>query len=331
ADGTVYFGSNDMSFYALEARSGREKWRFKTGGNVRSSAAAAYGMVFFDSYDGYLYALNAKSGELKWRFDLLKESGDAGRRIKFYPGDDFTSSPVVENGVVYIGARNPVYCFFAVDAFSGNEKWSFSPPEVNFVRSSPVIAGDMVLFGSDYNKMYALDKHNGSLCWELATERPINYGAAVDENGIVYFACKDHACYAVDGGSGELIWKNTLTPADSVTWVSGFPALGDNGLLYIGVSGYSGEGFHRLYALDRKDGRVAWEFMPGGWVWSSAFYVKDTVYVGGGQSGNVYALDAATGGELWSYTTGGAVYSSPLVRDGVLYIGSADGYLYALE
>ncbi len=33
------------------------KWKFETGGSVRSSPALAEGMVFFGSDDGHLYAL----------------------------------------------------------------------------------------------------------------------------------------------------------------------------------------------------------------------------------------------------------------------------------
>ena len=57
ADGVVYVGSEDGRLYALDARTGQEKWRFKTDGAIVSSPAVAGGVVYFASTDGYLYAV----------------------------------------------------------------------------------------------------------------------------------------------------------------------------------------------------------------------------------------------------------------------------------
>ncbi len=325
AQGMLFFGSNDKCFYAVDAGSGKERWRFETGGMVRSSAAVVYGMVFFDSYDGYVYALDAGTGKQVWRFDLLKDAGQENHNAQFFQWDDYTSSPLVDNGMLYIGARNNAHCLFALDAFSGNLKWSFDPDEVNLIRSSPAVFGDTLYVGSEYNKFYALDKNNGSLKWEVKTDGIVNYGPAIDNKGTVYFACKDRRCYAVNGSSGEVIWKSLLAP-ENATWLTGFPALGDKGLLYVGSSDY-----HRLLALEAGTGKTAWEFDAHGWVWSSPLYAQGIVYLAGGDTDKVFALDAGSGKELWNFETGGALYGSPAVADGVLYIGSADGTMYALE
>ena len=68
ADGKVYTGSWDNNLYALDAKTGEEKWRFKTGDWVLSTPAAVNGMVYFGSLDGNLYALNARTGRERWRF-----------------------------------------------------------------------------------------------------------------------------------------------------------------------------------------------------------------------------------------------------------------------
>jgi outer membrane protein assembly factor BamB len=57
AHGVVYVGSNDSHLYAVDAKTGREKWKFKTGGKVLSSPAVANGVVYVGSEDGYLYAI----------------------------------------------------------------------------------------------------------------------------------------------------------------------------------------------------------------------------------------------------------------------------------
>ena len=76
ADGMVFIGSWDSYFYAIDAASGQEKWKFKTGEDhdtynqvgIQSSAAVADGIVYFGCRDSHLYALDARSGEKKWAF-----------------------------------------------------------------------------------------------------------------------------------------------------------------------------------------------------------------------------------------------------------------------
>ena len=68
-DGTVYVGSEDNKFYALDGKSGAKKWEFVTKGWVRSSPAIGDdGTVYIGSFDNKVYALNSKNGFKKWEF-----------------------------------------------------------------------------------------------------------------------------------------------------------------------------------------------------------------------------------------------------------------------
>ena len=86
ADGVVYVGSEDGRLYALDARTGQEKWSFQTFQSVVSSPAVAGGMIYIGSFDGRLYALDARTGQEKWSFKT---------------GSQVLSSPAVAGGVVY--------------------------------------------------------------------------------------------------------------------------------------------------------------------------------------------------------------------------------------
>lgn len=55
AAGFVYVGSGDGNFYALNTHNGRPAWRYATG-EVRSSAAMAYGHIYVGSLGGMMYA-----------------------------------------------------------------------------------------------------------------------------------------------------------------------------------------------------------------------------------------------------------------------------------
>jgi outer membrane protein assembly factor BamB len=60
-DAYILFGS---SLACIDAKTGREKWRAKTGPISFSDIGAAEGIVAVASADGYLYAVNASTGEL---------------------------------------------------------------------------------------------------------------------------------------------------------------------------------------------------------------------------------------------------------------------------
>jgi len=74
ANGTLFIGSWDSWFYALDAATGQQKWRFKTGEDhdiynqvgIQSSATVADGIVYFGCRDSNFYALDAATGEKKW-------------------------------------------------------------------------------------------------------------------------------------------------------------------------------------------------------------------------------------------------------------------------
>src|SRR5919198_296270 len=68
ADKAVYFGSDDGDFYAVDAQTGKEIWKFRTGGVIYSSPAVAGGSVYFGSHDGHLYAVDINTGKERWKF-----------------------------------------------------------------------------------------------------------------------------------------------------------------------------------------------------------------------------------------------------------------------
>lgn len=96
AHGTVFVGSFDKYFYAIDAATGKEKWRYKTGEDplihnqegITSSPAVADGVVYFGCRNATIYALDVAGGTLKWQ-----QKGDRGW---------VSVSPTVSNGKVYV-------------------------------------------------------------------------------------------------------------------------------------------------------------------------------------------------------------------------------------
>lgn len=65
---TIFFGSSaDDKVYALDARTGDERWSFFTEGPVRLAPSIANGKVYVGSDDGCAYCLSADDGSLQWK------------------------------------------------------------------------------------------------------------------------------------------------------------------------------------------------------------------------------------------------------------------------
>ncbi|MDT3400685.1 PQQ-binding-like beta-propeller repeat protein, partial [Streptomyces sp. B1866] len=90
------------ALYTLDAVTGTPKWRFAAGGEIVGAPVAADGRVHFGSADHCLYTVDAAGGHLRW---------------KLATGGEITGSPVVAAGVVYACSKDR--CVYALDAVKG--------------------------------------------------------------------------------------------------------------------------------------------------------------------------------------------------------------------
>jgi len=69
ADGRAFLASIDThTVHAIDAVSGKELWKFTTGGRVDSPPTYWLGRVLFGSADGCVYSLRASDGAMVWQF-----------------------------------------------------------------------------------------------------------------------------------------------------------------------------------------------------------------------------------------------------------------------
>ena len=322
SSGVLYVGSGDGNLYAIDAESGRERWRLATGGAVNSSPAVADGIVCFTSKDRSVYGVEASTGRVMWQFTC-------GPDLPYRNGFDYyTSSPTVDNGIVYVGGGDGN--LYALDLHTGSKRWGQLLGAR--VRCSPAVAGTRVIAGTMDGHLYALDITHGTRLWQFATTgasldiRDFGYdrSAIVSSpsiaNGVVTFGCRDGFVYAVGLADGSLRW----TFNHSISWAISTPGR-------VGDTVFTGTSDGRFYqALSADSGREIWRYSTRGGVWSSPAITGNALCFGD-LSGLLYGLDTRTGKELWKFQTGAAVYTSPAVSRSVVYCGSDDGYLYALQ
>lgn len=369
-ESNVYVGSDDGNLYAVDQVTGAEKWKFATEGCVRSTPAVAGGSVFFGSYDGAFYAVDAATGKLQWKFATEGERKFAAKGLhgsrpaqQIIPDawDCYLSSPAVVGDRVYFGSGDGQV--YALEAKTGTLAWKFATKDV--VHSSPAVVDGVVYVGSWDTFLYALDAATGELKWKFKTgEDPANHNQEGIQSsptvveGVVYFGCRDFHLYAVDAKTGAEKWKH------KITWINATPTVRD-GRVYASTSipamffaldaqtgkevyridlkvpafssptlagdlAYVGSFSGKLYALDLKGQKIAWEFQTA----ASKANARNAIAENGELNFSVlfpsrfFEKMIAAVDHLFAQ---GAILSSPAVQGGVVYVGSADGNLYALE
>jgi outer membrane protein assembly factor BamB len=368
ANGTVYFGSMDNSFYAVDAETGTQKWKVDLTDAVSSTPAVEGNAVYFTAYDGELYSLNSATGKANWEFKTDGERRYAARHIHGIDPDfetmtdfwDFyLSSPVVWQGAVYFGSGGGN--IYAVDAMTGVQKWRFRTGSV--VHSSPAIADGTLFVGSFDTYFYAIDAATGKEQWRHKTgedplihnQEGITSSPAVVE-GMVYFGCRNATIYALDAKTGAEVW----TQVGKRGWVSVSPAVRE-GKVYVAT------GSDKVAkVLDAKTGAIVSSAPIDSGVFSSLALVDDTAYFGGFND-KLMAWDLKTNTLKSIFSTDGPTneaerraldkaqkfisptfyddrvafmirrmdagifVASPVIANNTIYIGSTNGYMYALK
>jgi outer membrane protein assembly factor BamB len=329
--GLVYFASYDGKFYAVDAANGQLKWKFATLGERRfagkhlhgglpeaetmpdpfdcylSSPVVSGSNVYFGSGDGNVYALDAASGKLNW---------------KFQTGDVVHASPAVADSTVFIGSWDSY--FYALDAATGKEKWRFKTGEDHEIynqvgiQSSAVVADGMVYFGCRDSNLYALDARSGEKKWAYNNKGSWVIVSPAIQNGKIYFATSDSALFhALDAKSGAELF--TL----KFTWpMFGSPAIAGDFLYQPSEDG-------KVYAIDLKSGKRAWEFQTEASRQNLAALSKPDGMPNYAAAFSENFYDAMVIGVNKMYSVG-MILSSPVAVGDMIYVGSMDGNLYAI-
>ena len=379
----------------------RQAWYFPTGDAVTATPTVVGDTVYAGSWDDSFYALNLETGALRWKVRLSAQNAITpypGQNPRDVTSDGglVTSSAWFQPAaggrpalVIFSGG----YTLYALNATNGAVYWKHiysgvpGPPEPNSdssrIFSSPVVDDGRVFFGIDEDGqprsagyMVAASLGTGDPVWEFQTD--VGPSAQVmDDNcgsvwssgtvlpalGLVVFGTADcnflglaryaDSVIALRISNGTLAWRyHPLghTPACD----DDFGSSANAGVTTGGRTTFLGEGSKNgtYYSLDPRTGRLRWSTnvvfggSSGGFIGTTA-YDGTRVYgatalgdflprKGGGntvcdpadprdtpsQNPTDHAFDAATGSVAWQ-ANGFASFSPTTVAGGMTFNGPA--------
>lgn len=295
-DQRLYLGSQDGTFYALHARTGRVLWKTALG-STSSRPVVHLGRIYIGTDDGYLVCMDTLDGEIRWKYatrgpilespvlgeELIVFSNEADQVYaldlatgKFrwqYKGDtpeEFTlrghAGVAVDGELVFTGFSNGTVV--ALRAATGSVAWmsSLKGESDRFidVDGTPVVAGDRVYVTSSSGGVYALDKTTGLVRWRQPIENA--GGLAIDDDRI-YVAAANEGVYALDL-EGHIIWRQGTSGGGEPA----VPMISGDYVLYA----LSEDG---LYVADKRTGVVHQYFQPGEGVSAPPTLAGDHMYV----------------------------------------------------
>jgi outer membrane protein assembly factor BamB len=292
-------------------------WEFPTGDAVTATPTVVHGTVYAGSWDGWFYAVDLETGHLRWKYQLQAQhavtpypgevprdsTSDGGLVTSsawYEPGTGNRSGADKRNrpDLVIFGGG---YTLYALNADTGQLYWMHDytgrpglPPDPNNdgtrIFSSPVVADGIVLFGVDTDgqknsRGYVVGASltTGNPVWEYQDDLNTAGQIANDGCGNVW-------------SSGTVLPRPGLVVFDSADCnFSDPPPTAES-----------------VFALDITTGRLAWMFRPehpdnqcdfdfGASVNAGLTPNGTATFLGvGSKDGTYYSIDPATGRLRWS-------------------------------
>ena len=221
---------------------------------------------------------------------------------KFKTGGPLHASPVIANGILYIGSTDGK--LYALDAKQWGIRWVFDAGDT--IRHSATVLGNQVYFSARNNKVYALDAKTGEKLWEFKTKNWMDAPPVVSDNKVYVGVFPSKICL-LNARTGEL------------------EAIRERTIHIRGIEYGCAKGVFR--PIFPEHNANLWRDRTGG---SESYPVtaNGLVYIGA-RDGQLHAFDVASKAETWTYQLGGFVSAAPAISAGILYAASGDGSVYA--
>jgi outer membrane protein assembly factor BamB len=331
---TIYFGSDDGNFYALDVESGYMRWVFKCGAEINSIPYMDKDQIYFGSKDGKLYALSLETGQVTWTFqsesqinsqvqrygDFIIFVGDADAIYFLSPqGEEqfrirnpgwYNYSFLVADDIMYMGTGPTVDQVGPFNIKKREFLWFLDYHEIEAIwYSFSAVRNDLLFMGtatvhadSTYLGYHAYNRHTGEVVWRKYEFGKLNFRGF------------------------DNVWEYFLRNLSILDFMS--PAVWKNLVIFTG-------GDNSARAFDAKTGDLRWEKEFDSPVSSAPTVASGRVYFG--LLGNDFnppklvCISAKDGRLLWQMETEGSILSAPVIAGKRVIFGTDRSVFYVLE
>ena len=160
-DGTLLFGTEGGTLYALDASTGRAQWTFASDEGLWGTPVLGDGLAYVGALNGVLYAIR-----------LGGSGGTAGSEAWRHEAGAAIGSITLADGVLYVGSfdRN----LYALNASNGSPVWQAPFTADNWFWAAPMVLDGRVFAPSLDHNLYILSAATGNLLSD-----PVSTGGAI--------------------------------------------------------------------------------------------------------------------------------------------------------
>lgn len=215
------------TLFAVDAATGKEKWRFTIDAPLRCTPTVVGGHALLAGCDGKLHTLDVTTG---------KETGSCDI------GDPTGNTAAVVGSVAYFGAE--AGAFLAVDAKDPAKpavKWTYRNQRAGQgIRTAAAVSQDAVVYANQGKVVFALHPDSGKELWQYRTRSGVEASPLLLGDGKTLVATTRGQVLLIDPVKGDPVWDEDLGGSFIAA-----PAATDGMVLMPNTDG-------RLYALGGK-------------------------------------------------------------------------------
>lgn len=330
---TVYFGGYSHEVVAVDKATGQLRWRAPTGVTgglfpftLGFNVVLASGSAVIGDQD--VFAFDATTGAQRWTFRPADGAQPGMGRLSTDGMTIFAGSPEGE--------------LFAIDAQSGNLRWSARVPGDSASAYDPLLGRGVVYVqvkrftNPATGALVAYDAATGATRWvhEFLPETAGQYAGCVGDaalyRGTVITSIEDGRVFALDTATGATVWA-----ASRIHQLP--PAGGWNDLRRVAVAGdnvVAGSSTGTVVGYDAATGSERWRASPVGEISVLSVPATDDSSAYVNFAADLVALDARNGSVRWATGlvpgSGGEYWPTPAIDGDRLYVGGVHGF-YALR
>ncbi|MGY5254887.1 outer membrane protein assembly factor BamB family protein [Sphingobacterium spiritivorum] len=322
---TIDDGTTDKSkIVALDKKTGKEIWSYRTNSSVKNKLNVAEGLVLATDGAGNVYALDVKTGKLKWTKSL------SGGTLPVY-----VTGGVVDKGIYYTGYGKYLSALNVKtgDVIWQNKDWNSGEG----MPGSMLVAKDVLITGSNWNSLFAHELASGKLLWKRNDDGLRFRSGGLSFDGEYVYTTGLNGLFVLDLKTGETVRKKIF---EDEFKVMASPLL-LNGELIMPTS-VSGVKSYDMKTLEEK-----WQFNTGeALVYTSAYTSPDqhkpvrtvessVLAVGnnlyfGASDGKFYVLDQR-GKLVQAITLGAPVLAEATVADHYMHVADFSGNVHCFK